>query len=428
MSTKIKKITLTKILTGSSLLLSTLGLPLVLTSCSKKSDTPGHDGPDKPDPHGAKYLFKVQPKFFNDKKNDVTEASLVTESKAKGFLDESKGYNKEFFKKLDATFENKEFFKENKEATNENEKYENITSSFGEFVTYYLNIDNIDKKINFEINDEMLSKCSSIKDVKKYIEFDFVDKQKLKKGGNADGGEEETRLVVQNDEKGKENLLTFYGKELKDGKDVDVKIDKNDKVKDIKKATIDFSNKTFVDSLKNNGLCGLIIKLNPIEGDDEKKAKTIVVKFVKNDEFKFFNQEIYNSCENDMNTIVNDYYFVIKQVGDKEFNDFVSEDLIAGNRLDILPNKEDICDILKQDEKKIDEFAKYLEEKFSLKMDVKKSLLKHAICLVPPFDKEIKMVKPSYLLCLGGKESKINEYNVDDIVVSYYDVNIRRYS
>ena len=63
MFVKTKKITLSKILISSSLLLSTIGLPLVLTCCSKKNDLVG----PLDQPHHTGYLFKSQPKFFNDK-------------------------------------------------------------------------------------------------------------------------------------------------------------------------------------------------------------------------------------------------------------------------------------------------------------------------------------------------------------------------
>ena len=87
------------------MLLSTVGLSLALTSCSKVD----LNGPDMP--HGASYLFDLKPKFLSNDGKDANESNLKFESDVKKLLDASKGYNEKFFNELDLSFENHTFEK-----------------------------------------------------------------------------------------------------------------------------------------------------------------------------------------------------------------------------------------------------------------------------------------------------------------------------
>ncbi|MBQ7749479.1 hypothetical protein IJR75_02750 [bacterium] len=301
MSIKTKKIKLTKILIGSSLLLATTGLPFALTSCGKKGTSDGDS-----DKHSTSYLFKLEPKVFDKDGKEVND-NLVLENTTKELLDKTKGYNEKFLSQLDLSFENHKF--EEKDKNNEN-NYNDITANLGDITVYYLNTNNLDSSIAFDINEQMLSKCSKIDEVKKYISFKSLSKQKVQ-------NDEKPKLVVESlDEKN----LSFLGKD--NDKDIEIGED----VSKIKKAKITFP----VDisaSLKEDGLCGLLITFNPIDGDE--KVKTIVVKFVQNDdEFKYLNPKSYDDFNKDIEDIdemVKDYYVVVDSIGSKKLDQYITD-------------------------------------------------------------------------------------------------------
>lgn len=152
----------------------------------------------------------------------------------------------------------------------------------------------------------MLGKCNKIEDVKKYISFAFFNKENVKQ----ESGEKVTKLVVQSLDEKKGDLLTFHGKE--DNGD----IEKDEDISKIKKATIDFSSSTFVSSLKNEGLCGLLVTFKSIEGDE--KTKSIGIKFVNNnDEFKYFDSKLYEDFNKDIKDVADDYFITITEIGEK---------------------------------------------------------------------------------------------------------------
>lgn len=416
MSIKTKKIALAKILISSSLLLSTVGLPLALTSCSKDLN-----GPDMP--HGANYLFDLKPKFLNNKGKDANESNLKFESDVKKLLDTSKGYNEKFFNELDLSFENHTF--EKKIDKDGKSHYEDITPTLGDVDVYYLNLDNLAKAVNFDINDEMLSKCNKIEDVKKYISFAFFNKENVEQ----DSGEKVTKLVVQSFDEKKGDLLTFHGKEDNGN------VEKDGDISKIKKATIDFSSSTFVSSLKNEGLCGLLVTFKSIEGDE--KTKSIAIKFVNNnDEFKYFDSKLYEDFNKDIKDVADDYFITITEIGEKKFDEFITDELNVSNestpsskttfKIETIAEKvEDKWQFTTSDffEKNpplgLSALENYLKDTFSLNLDVEKSKKQKTLCfssssLIEKIGKE----KCKYLLCFG-KDSG-NKYN-ENIVVSYHD-------
>ena len=69
-------------------------------------------------------------------------------------------------------------------------------------------------------------------------------------------------------------------------------------------------------SLKNEGLCGLLVTFKSIEGDE--KTKSIGIKFVNNnDEFKYFDSKLYEDFNKDIKDVANDYFITITEIGEK---------------------------------------------------------------------------------------------------------------
>ena len=409
MFVKTKKITLSKILISSSLLLSTIGLPLVLTCCSKKDDSN--------QPHHTGYLFKSQPKFFNDKGEDVS-ANLILEVDVKKLLDIKKGYNEKFFEQLDSSFGNHTFEKES--VVSEKTDYEDITPSLGDVDVYYLNVDDVEKKINFDINDQMLDKCDSIDDVKKYISFSFFNKKKV--SDTSGSNTQVTKLLLQ---KPDEKLLAFYGKESNDKKDEE--ITENTDVAKIKKATIDFSSSEFT-SLKDDGLCGLLVTLKSF--DENSNSKTVVIKFVKNiEEFQYFDLESYENFDNEIKEVANDYFINITKIDNKNFDDFISEKLNNEEKTFEIEKKEiaiknkenadkwvfNVDSFFKENSNlKLSTLEKYLADKFSLTLDIDKTKKYKTLSFVNSLPQKIDDKDYKCLLCIG-KNIDANKYN--DIVV-----------
>ena len=415
MFVKTKKITLSKILISSSLLLSTIGLPLALTCCSKKNDLV------RPldQPHHTGYLFKSQPKFFNDKGEDVS-ANLILEADVKKLLDIKKGYNEKFFEQLDSSFGNHTF--EEESVVNEKIDYKDITPSLGDVDVYYLNVDDVEKKINFDINDQMLDKCDSIDDVKKYISFSFFKKKKV--SDTSGNNTQVTKLLLQKPEPD-EKLLAFYGKGSNDKKDEKIIVDKD--VAKIKKATIDFSSSEFT-SLKDDGLCGLLVTLKSF--DENSNSKTIVIKFVKNnEEFQYFDLKSYENFDKEIKEVANDYFINITTIDNKNFNDFISEKLNNDKK----PIEIKKGEIAIKNEKDVDKWVfnvnsffeengnlklstleKYLANEFSLTLDIDKTKKYKTLSFVNSLPQKIDDKDYKCLVCIG-KNIDANKYN--DIVV-----------
>lgn len=458
MNIKTKKIKLTKILIGSSLLLATAGLPFALTSCGKKSTNGGNDDNA---PHGTSYLFKLEPKVFG-KDGKETNENLVLENVIKELLDKTKGYNEDFFSQLDLSFENHKFAKKDE---NNKDIYNDITATLGDLIVYYLNTNNLDDSIAFDINKQMLSKCGKIDEVKKYINFSLLDKQKVQ-------GEEKPKLIVQSVDE-KNNDLSFYGE---NDKKEEVKIVDDKDVSKIKKAKITFP-QTISTSLKSDGPCGLLITFNSIDGD--KKVKTVVVKFVKNDdEFKYFNKKTYDDFSKDIDEMTNDYYVMLKNIGDKSFDEYITDQLNKdestndkpendkpmtekqmGKIKSLVPENdkpeaptgssfgsdEDVdgemnftkiatkvdgkwkfnsFDFFNKNgsEKSLDDLKKYLKENLSLVLDEEKSKDKQTLC----FDTSSLLDKKEYHYFLCIKKSNNDKYSSKDISVHYGENGIAK--
>ena len=447
MNIKTKKIKLTKILIGSSLLLATASLPFALTSCGKKST---NGGGDDNDPHSTSYLFKLEPKVFGEDGKETNE-NLVLENATKELLDKTKGYNENFLSQLDLSFENHKFEKKDE---NNKDIYNDITATLGDLTVYYLNTNNLDDSIAFDINEQMLSKCGKIDEVKKYINFSLLDKQKVQ-------GEEKPKLIVQSVDE-KNNDLSFYGE---NDKKEEVKIDNDNDVSKIKKAKITFP-QTISTSLKSNGLCGLLITFNPIDGDD-KKVKTVVIKFVKNDnEFKYLNKKSYDDFNKDIDEMTNDYFIMLEDIGGTSFDKYITGQLnIDESTKDestkdestkdkstpgssFLPDRDadskiDFAKIATQittpqknkewkfnsgdffeegSEKSLDVLKKYLKENLSLVLDEEKSKEKKTLC----FDTSSLLDKKEYQYLLCIKKSNNDKYNSKDISVHYGENGIAK--
>ena len=457
MNIKTKKIKLTKILIGSSLLLATASLPFALTSCGKKGTNGGDDDNDQ---HSISYLFKLEPKVFG-KDGKETNENLVLENVTKELLDKTKGYNKDFLSQLDLSFENHKF--EKKDENNEG-IYNDITATLGDLTVYYLNTNNLDDSITFDINEQMLSKCGKIDEVKKYINFSLLNKQKVQ-------GEEKSKLIVQSVDE-KNNDLSFYGE---NDKKEEVKINDDNDVSKIKKAKITFP-QTISTSLKSDGLCGLLITFNPIDGDD-KKVKTVVVKFVKNDnEFKYLNKKSYDDFNKDIDEMTNDYFIILQDIGGTPFDKYITEQLnkdestdkpieaptgsssesdkdvnestdkptaptgsssesdkdvdggmdlakIATKKTDgkwEFNTKDDFYE--KGSKKSLDVLKKYLKKNLSLVLDEEKSKEKKTLC----FDTSSLLDKKEYHYLLCIKKSNNGKYNSKDISIHYGENGIAK--
>lgn len=411
MSIKTKKIKLTKILIGSSLLLATTGLPFALTSCGKKGTSDGDS-----DKHSTSYLFKLEPKVFDKDGKEVND-NLVLENTTKELLDKTKGYNEKFLSQLDLSFENHKF--EEKDKNNEN-NYNDITANLGDITVYYLNTNNLDSSIAFDINEQMLSKCSKIDEVKKYISFKSLSKQKVQ-------NDEKPKLVVESlDEKN----LSFLGKD--NDKDIEIGED----VSKIKKAKITFP----VDisaSLKEDGLCGLLITFNPIDGDE--KVKTIVVKFVQNDdEFKYLNPKSYDDFNKDIEDIdemVKDYYVVVDSIGSKKLDQYITDKMneeksdvdlskIATKTSDQSNNEKwnfNSGDFFGTNSKKLlSDLKNYLEKILFIVLDEEKSKDNATLC----FDASSLLNNKDYhyVLCFKKKkngDTNFKSFKSEDISIHY---------
>ena len=380
MNIKTKKNMLTKMLISSSLLLSTtVGLSLALTSCGKKNNLGTPDEVKK-----TNYLFDLNPKFVDDYGKDANKDNLVLESDVVN-LDGGKGYNKDFFLQVDPTFKNSKFF---------NEKNEDVTKSFGNVFVYYLNFDKVKKEIAFDINEETLSKFSKIEDIKEHISFKLLEKNVV----DVDGKPSSKLSLV--DDPTNDVKLSFWTKENDNDKEI---ISDNDVTK-IKKVKISLPSSCF--PLANpKCMYGILVSFKSI-GSDE--IKTVVVKFVNDSEFKYFNdKKFYEEFEKDVNMLTNDSSFVeILKVGDKKFNDYMSN-VLSESKKDAttsMDGEDDIrCDEIatkngekwefksevffgKDDasnKKDINKLAKYLEKHLSLTLDVEKSKNKDSLCFDP---------------------------------------------
>ena len=383
-------------------------------------------------------MFKLEPKVFG-KDGKETNENLVLENVTKELLDKTKGYNEDFLSQLDLSFENHKFEKEDE---NNKDIYDDITATLGDLAVYYLNTNNLlDDSITFDINEEMLSKCGKIDEVKKYINFSLLNKQKVQ-------GEKKSKLIVQSVDK-KNNDLSFYGE---NDKKEEVKINNNDDVSKIKKAKITFP-QTISTSLKSDGLCGLLITFNPIDGDD-KKVKTVVVKFVKNDnEFKYLNKKSYDDFNKDIDEMTKDYFIILQDIGGTSFDKYITEQLNkdkstneptapTGSSSESDKDVDGAMDIAKIATKKtngkwefntkdfyeegskksLDVLKKYLKENLSLVLDEEKSKEKKTLC----FDTSSLLDKKEYHYLLCIKKSNNGKYNSKDISIQYGENGIAK--
>ena len=427
-----KKNALIKTLIGSGLLLSTVGLSFALTSCSKKSENPNKssENPDKssenpnkssenPDkPNGdTSYLFSFKPSFLGHDGKDASEGNLILESEVKKILDEKldveKGYNEDFFKELEPSFENNVFVDKN-DGKNGEVNYEEL--SFGDIDVYYLNIDNIEKAVNFDINDKMLDKCHKIDDVKKHISFNHFIKRNITRNND-----KVTQLLIH-DENNSDNrfFLAFYGKDS-DGRDIE--ITKDEDVSKIKKVKINFS---WINSLAFFDYpYGLLVKFKPFVSN-EKATKSIVIKFISDDEYKFFDPKLYENFDKDISDMKNDYFFTLGKIGEKnaiEYFTTLNTMYMLGGGIDSSSSDEItylhmINKIFKDKtvfaSDELFRLKKYLKQSFNLTLDVEKSIIYKTLCLIPSFSQIIDNKQCTYLLCFGkhSREKYKDEINV----------------
>lgn len=337
MNIKTKKSTLIKALISGGLLLSIGGLSLVLMGCSKKKGI-GLGGDNDDATNNVDYLFNLDPKLLDHEGKDVNEGNLVLKKDLESLLDETKGYSKNFFSQLDPSFDKSIFL----EKVNENgkESTNDVTATFGDIDVYYLNIDNV-KAITFDINEKMLSKISKIEDLKNYINFKLFKKQKQTVVSNGEAKSNEakatTELFIQPiNENDKSPTLAFLGKE--NDNDKEIKDDKD--LSNIEKAKIELSKIDCDSSTKDECLGGLLITFKPIEGD---KVKTIAVKFVKNDSFKYFgDKKFYENLEKDVQNMVDDHYVKLLKIGDKTLDEYITDSLKDNNFEDIAEKDGDV--------------------------------------------------------------------------------------
>ena len=291
----------------------------------------------------------------------------------------------------------------------------------------------------------------------------LLNKQKVQ-------GEKKPKLIVQSVDEKNNDLLSFYGE---NDKKEEVKFDNNNDVSKIKKAKITFP-QTIPTSLKSDGLCGLLITFNPIDGDD-KKIKTVVVKFVKNDnEFKYLNKKSYDDFNKDIDGMTNDYFVMLEGIGDTSFDKYITEQLNkdestdkpieaptgsssegdknkdastdkpteapTGSSSESDKDVDGAMDFAKiatkktngkwefntedfyKEGKSLDVLKKYLKKNLSLVLDEEKSKEKKTLC----FDTSSLLDKKEYHYLLCIKKSNNGKYNSKDISIHYGESGIAK--
>lgn len=311
MSIKIKKIELTKMLIGSSLLLSAIGLPLALTSCSKKSGIDGDDKKGKEDKEQKyHYLFKLEPELFDkENKKNISKDKFIAENSVKSLLDAKNGYDKDFFSKLDKSFGEKAVFYEkdgNKESENDNDKYKKV-DDLGETVVYYLNTNDIsktDQHVSFAINEEVFGKINKIDEIKKYISYaQIVDMKDFNVGTE----KVEDGLVLEKNDSDA-SFVKFY----KEDETTNQFVEEKEDVKKIKKVKIVLDQTIENKSLGSDGKVGFLVTFTPI---DSNVKRTIIFKYANDKDCNFFKNNFYEDFEKSVKEIIDNDCAVISDDG-----------------------------------------------------------------------------------------------------------------
>lgn len=305
MSIKMKKIELTKMLIGSSLLLSAIGLPLALTSCSKKSDIAGDDKKGKEDKEQKyHYLFKLEPELFDKENKNIVKDKFIAENSVKDLLNAKNGYDKDFFSKLDKSFGEKAVFYEkdgNEENENDNDKYKKV-DDLGETVVYYLNTNDIsktDQHVSFAIDQEVFGKINKIDEIKKYISYaQIVDMKDFNVGTE----KIEDGLVLEKNDNDA-SFVKFY---KEDG--TNQFVEEKEDVKKIKKVKIVLDQTIESKSLGSDGKVGFLVTFTPI---DSNVKKTIIFKYANDKDCNFFKNNFYEEFEKGVKKIIDNDCAVI---------------------------------------------------------------------------------------------------------------------
>lgn len=338
MNIKAKRIKLTKALIGGSLLLSTLSLPLVLTSCSKKNNG-GVTGKEKGDEAKHGYLFKLEPELFEKGSDEVIKKdNLILENDVKNLLNVEKGYDNNFFSNLDKSFgKNLEFYEndgDEKDENNDNNKFKKV-DDLGETTVYYLNSSNItqtDQHISFAINKEIFGEFNKISDISKHITCrDIV----IKKNLVVDTKNIEDGLVLVNNfykKKGNASVgqhFSFFTGFNNEGINCFAKKDEEiDKIKKLKIVIHEDAEKESLGDGDGKNV-GFLVTFTPI---DNSTKKTIIFKYANDKDFNFFKKEFYENFEKDVvEKIVDkcnkDCAVKCAKISGKTFEEYVGEKL-----------------------------------------------------------------------------------------------------
>ncbi len=373
MNIKTKKIKLTKILIGSSLLLSTVSLPLALTSCSKNKNTPSEDNEQQK--ILTSYLFNLDnPQLLDDKDEPIdNKDTLFLKDNVKNLVNDLKtkdGYKDDFLTKLDSPIE--KIYKKG-----ENDQYFEV-NDLGEIVVHYLNSSlAAGKCLSFAVNEEVFSGFDKFEDIKNNIS---CSKIKLNDHLTIDSKEVKGFEIVD-----KQDVKFCTGFDKASNKDQFYDEKKDDaKISDIKKIKIDLN-----DTSSN----GFLITFKPAKGEGN---KTIIFKYVDDKEVELYKEEFYkNFEEKKVEEIVDDFFItcdadwgkylesqfdsasadIKKKFGDKKLTqDATNAKLLS----DITSNN-----FANLEEKLLDDFLGLLHETklVDFVFDVKKSKEHKTLCL-----------------------------------------------
>ncbi len=352
-------------------LLFTTSLPLVLTSCSKKTKSD--------DNKIIHHYFDFSPKLINyDGTED--EHNITSLVHAKNLLN-TNGLNDNFLNALDQASENLSFYKK----TN-NEKYNSkmvdITPSLGQMEVYYLNGDcrNVRKEITFIVNEQMLEKINTIGDINKMIRVQSFDKQLI-----TDNGKTMLKLLTNEID----DCISFWT--IENG--VETKIKKNEDVKKIQKIKINFSNK-IPTNLNSNGFGGFLVTFDTFEVN---KPTTIVIKLVNKEEYKFFGDKDFYNIE--LKNIFNNTLFVDK-VGNESLGEYINKNWLVSENEEDWPNGMNFFSVfcIKKNVRNLID-----RDKENLKLEKQIEYLK---CSIEQYDKNKKELISCYLAKLAGKNYK----------------------